>query len=145
MRFLTRAGVYGIRAALYLAAQDEPTASPVRIKDIADSLDISFHFLTKILQRLTEKGIVKAVRGPNGGVVLAHPPNEIMLLDLLTVLEGADFFEGCILGLKECSDERPCPAHTLWKPARTSLHLLFETSSLLDMGEKILTGEIHIN
>ena len=63
---LSRSAEYGLRAALYLASL-EPSGF-VSIRDISDHLGLSFHFLTKIFQKLTRAGLLHSYRGPNGGV-----------------------------------------------------------------------------
>ncbi|NIV03877.1 MAG: Rrf2 family transcriptional regulator, partial [Calditrichae bacterium] len=88
---------YGIRAALYVASLEEQKFVPIR--DIAEKLDISFHFLTKILQKLTLKNIMVSYRGPNGGISLAKPAEQITLLNVIEAIDGPDLFTECILGL----------------------------------------------
>lgn len=42
-------------------------------------------------------------------------------MDLVTVMEGPQYFEQCILGLPECSSKNPCPLHSEIKTYRTGL------------------------
>ncbi len=60
----------------------------LQVKDIAGRHDISQQYLEQLLNRLIHAGLVRAVRGKNGGYALAHPPTEITLLALLEALEG---------------------------------------------------------
>ena len=60
----------------------------LQVKDIAGRHDISQQYLEQLLNRLIHAGLVRAVRGKNGGYALAHPPTEITLLTLLEALEG---------------------------------------------------------
>ena len=60
--------VYGLRAMIYLASI--PREGYVSIKSLSDKLDISFHFLTKILQELTAAELMESMKGPKGGVRL---------------------------------------------------------------------------
>jgi Rrf2 family protein len=76
-------------------------------------------------------------RGPKGGVALAKPASEISLIEIITALEGIDFFEGCILALPNCGDEAPCPLHDYWGIMRDELKDMFEQTSLDELGEKI--------
>jgi Rrf2 family cysteine metabolism transcriptional repressor len=57
-------------------------------KDIAGRHDISQQYLEQLLNRLIHAGLVRAVRGKNGGYALAHPPDQMTLLTLLEALEG---------------------------------------------------------
>jgi Rrf2 family protein len=109
----------------------------VPLKQISDDLDISFHFLTKIIQMLSRKGLMTSYRGPNGGVALAKPAREIALIEIITALEGSEFFTGCILALPKCGDEAPCPLHDFWVKVRTDLKDMFEQTSLAELSKKI--------
>ena len=89
MAILSKSAIYGIRATLYIALSEEQNDHPhTSIRKISDDLDISFHFLTKILQTLTQQGIIGSARGPKGGVHLARPTKEVSLLDIITAIEG---------------------------------------------------------
>lgn len=126
---------YGLRAALFVASQD--MKKYVTIKEISDSLDISFHFLTKILQKLTNEKIMISYRGPNGGVALAKPAKDITLEEIVIALDGPDLFRKCVLGLMNCDDKFPCPVHFQWKEIRQKIQMLFQTTNLQELAEKI--------
>ncbi len=72
MKVLSKATVYGLRALVFMASEKERTGY-VSISEIAERLNISFHFLTKTFQTLTQHGILESYRGPNGGVALTKP------------------------------------------------------------------------
>ena len=61
---LSKSTEYGIRATLYLTSLKQD--GYVSIRAISDELDISFHFLTKIFQKLTQAGLLQSFRGPRG-------------------------------------------------------------------------------
>lgn len=98
---------------------------------------ISFHFLTKILQSLTQASVLVSSRGPNGGVAFNRPPEEINLLTVLYVLEGDDFLTKRLLGLPGCGEYAPCPMHQSWSVIRPQLRKLFEETSLADAGKSV--------
>jgi len=60
----------------------------VQVKDIASRHSISPQYLEQLLNRLIHAGLVRAVRGKNGGYALANPPEQTTLLNLLEALEG---------------------------------------------------------
>ncbi len=60
----------------------------LQVKDIAGRYAISQQYLEQILNRLIHAGLVRAVRGKNGGYALANPPDQTTLLELLEALEG---------------------------------------------------------
>lgn len=136
MSLLSKRCLYGLRAALYVVAnqKDRPYVS---IRQISTDLDISFHFLTKILQDLTECGLMLSYRGPKGGVALARPARDVSLLDIVESLEGRDIFRSCILGLVGCGERKPCPLHEKWAARRLEMRELFSGASLADIGQQI--------
>jgi Rrf2 family protein len=135
MAMISKSCEYGLRAVLYVASRK--TEEYLSIREIADTLGISFHFLTKILQRLTEQGILQSYRGPSGGVTLARPPTSVTLLDVITAIEGVDMFSSCILGLSGCGEHKPCPLHQQWAKERVRLKEVFRTTTLATMSKSI--------
>lgn len=135
MVLLSKGCKYGIRAALYVASQNNQEFVPIR--KISEDLNISFHFLTKILQMLTHKNIMASYRGPHGGVLLARPADEITLMDMIKAIEGEDFLGGCALALPGCDDKNPCPFHEYWGECRDTLKTRFENTNLAELEKRI--------
>jgi Rrf2 family transcriptional regulator, iron-sulfur cluster assembly transcription factor len=130
--------VHGILAAIYIASQparENSARDYIQIGVIADKLKISFHFLTKVLQQLTHKGILASYRGPNGGVLLAKSVNEVTLYDLIVAIDGDQIFTTCMLGLPGCGSEKPCPVHDSWVGARTKFKSIASTTTLAMLAE----------
>ncbi len=125
---LSKSCEYGLRAVLYLVTLK--SEGFVSIKQISEQLDISFHFLTKILQKLTQEGILHSFRGPNGGVALALPAASVTLLDIVLAIDGPELFTDCVLGLPECGNSTPCPLHEAWTEQRDRLKNLFGAATL---------------
>ncbi len=128
MALISKSSEYGLRAALYIAAH--PAGTYVSIGEMSKELGISFHFLTKILQKLTHGGLLKSVRGAKGGIALARPARQISLLDIVQHLEGLDLFDNCILGLAGCGEQKPCPLHRHWGRERTRIQAMFRKMTL---------------
>lgn len=139
---LSKSCIYGIRAAIYLAIQEDRHFVP--IKEIADKLDISFHFLTKVLQILTQAGLIKSEKGPKGGVALLKPSKKISIYDVIYALDGAAVLHNCALGFPGCSDENPCSLHKIWKVTKTELRTDLQTANLRLMAKDIVSGSIRL-
>ena len=125
---------YAIRAAVLLTQKEthqNHTFTPIR--ELAEELDLSFHFLTKIMQELTTAGIIESFRGPNGGVGLARSAKEIRVLDVITAIDGTGLFTECALGLPQCDSNDPCPLHEAWSKRKADILKLFEQTSLDDL------------
>ena len=122
---------YAIRAVCHLAGCCD--GHPVQAREIADTLGIPYHFLSKILQELARKGILGSTKGPGGGFRLVRPPDETTLYDLISVVEGPISETECMLGLDVCSDEAKCPMHDFWKSYRATFRHKMRSISLVDV------------
>ena len=125
---LSKACNYALRAVLYIAARDRGEYIP--ILEIAETLGISFHFLTKTLQALTQNNILTSNRGPKGGVALARPAESIALVEVILAIDGPDLFDRCVLGLDYCGDDRPCPLHAQWRAVKQGMRQILENTSV---------------
>ena len=88
---------YALHALAYLAHlnQSEPTG----IRELADMLNVSESYLSKIMTKLRKDGLVNAVPGVKGGYELSHPASHISFLDVILVMEGRQ-------QLFECSNSK---------------------------------------
>lgn len=123
---------YAIRAMIYLALNEDKN-SMIGIKQIASDLDIPQPFLSKILQQITRHKLLLSNKGPNGGFMLAKPASEISLMDIVTIIDGPNFFETCIIGLNRCYEtleHAHCPIHNDFSPVRKELKNLFEKKTI---------------
>lgn len=139
---LSKACNYGLRAVIYIAIERDKTF--VSIKEISEKLDISFHFLTKILQQLTKKNILMSLKGPRGGVALAHPPEDITMADIVIAIDGPDLFTKCLLGLKDCGTAEPCPLHAQWAVIRTQMSNLFTHMTLKKLADQLQQNQLRL-
>lgn len=60
----------------------------IGIKELSSSIGVSESYLSKIMSKLRQNGIVRAVPGVNGGYELARPAEQITFLDVVQVIEG---------------------------------------------------------
>lgn len=77
---------YALHALLYLGHSDRH--NNVGIKELSVTLGVSESYLSKIMSKLRQDGIVRAVPGVNGGYELARPAELITFLDVIQVIEG---------------------------------------------------------
>lgn len=133
MAFLNSTSSYAIRAALQVAIEQPEPGTFVSTRRIAEALGVPFAFLTKVLQGLTQSGILHSQRGATGGVALARPADSISLLDILASVGNDGIFRECVLGLPTCSDTAPCALHSPWREQRSRLEALFARTTLADL------------
>lgn len=123
---------HALRALVVLAGSDDSTAMLGR--DLADRASIPANYLAKILLLLGKAGLVDATRGSGGGYRLAAPAEQISLVQVVEVFEGAVTRPACLLGCDHpCSDETPCSAHPLWREVRESIINFLETTTLAEI------------
>ena len=139
---LSKKCVYGIRSMLYLTIESDKQFVP--IKEISQKLDISFHFLTKILQTLSQGGVIMSFKGPRGGVKLARSAKDISILDIVHILDGTNLFQQCILGLPGCEELKPCPLHDSWKKHRERIKSDFQAADMLSVAERIKKQDLRL-
>jgi Rrf2 family protein len=120
---------YALRAILFIA-QKSKQGVKVSIKDVAKGIDSPEFFLGKILQELSRKGIVKLLKGPTGRFYLDDESMQYSLADVVIAINGDKIFNGCGLGLKQCSEKQPCPIHKEFKKIRSDIFKLLENSKL---------------
>jgi Rrf2 family transcriptional regulator, iron-responsive regulator len=121
---LTRQSNYAIRALMYCAASD---GGHVRVSEIAGAYAISELFLFKIIQPLVEAGIIKTLRGRNGGIRLAKAAADITLLDVVKVTEDGFAMAECFeSGDYDCPLIDPCGLNVA---LRKALNAFFDVLS----------------
>jgi Rrf2 family iron-sulfur cluster assembly transcriptional regulator len=91
--------------------------------------------LEQAINLLRLAGLVEASR--EGGVRLARAASQISMLEVVRAIDGAGLWARCILGLAECSDEAPCPAHEAWKKTRGLLEHSLESQSMADLARAV--------
>ena len=134
----SKACEYGIRVVLFLAASDAPGYIPVR--RIADRCGVPVHYLGKICGQLTQSGVLHSHKGPNGGVALSRPAQNITLLDVVVAIDGTTLLERCVLGLEPCANDVPCPVHDKWGPIRADIRSMLEGKTVRQLAEELESG-----
>lgn len=97
----SRKSDYGLRALMYLA--DRQTKGPVTLAEVAERLRIPKAFLSKILQQLARKGVVRSLKGPSGGFVLAVEPAELTIYEIISEIDGPMRVFECFASEADCS------------------------------------------
>lgn len=127
---------YGLQAVLYLAAKENGEVIPV--DEIANKLSIPKEFVSKILQSLTESGIVYSKKGKSGGFGLAKDSKKIRLIDIVAAIDGLGMFNSCVLGFPQCNPENPCPLHEKWGVLRSNAYNMLTDETLDQLKNKTL-------
>jgi Rrf2 family protein len=122
---------YAIRAMTYLGEQEVGKLSSTR--EISEAMDIPMPYLAKIINRLSRRRLVRARRGPSGGITLARPASRIKICDIIDAMGASLISQRCILGIAECGESTPCPVHDSWKSVRELLSRKLHEQTVRDL------------
>lgn len=147
MQLSTR-GRYAVMALIDLAQlQGEGADGPVTLADIAERQELSLSYLEQLFAKLRRQGLVKSVRGPGGGYILAKSPAQTWLFDIVSAVEEKTDFTRCD-GLskpgnkpekgKGCVHGEQCNAHNLWLALGVHLQNFLQHVSL----EMVLNNDV---
>lgn len=126
---------YAIQALIYLAKK--PSEQWTSIKEMSEQLNIPQHFLGKILQSLSSKGVLKSQKGFSGGFALGKLPERISVFDIVEAIDGDAYRTECVLGFPDCSNNNPCPVHAKWKELRENIVEMIKKKSLMELAAQI--------
>lgn len=108
----------------------------VKSRELAVTLGIHEAYLSKVLSRLAQKGLVHSHRGPSGGFQLTADPATIFLGDILAACDDlGSLTTGCVMGLTECDDSALCSWHDIWKQFREDATGIIHRVTLTELGE----------
>jgi Rrf2 family protein len=141
---LSKTCEYALRAMIFIA-QRSKDGSKVPIKDIAKGIDSPEHFVAKILQDLTRKGVLQSTKGPNGGFYLDKKGRECSLATIVREVDGNQLFSGCGLGLKECSESHPCPIHNEFRVIRQEISRMLEDARIGEFTERLQDRQLFLS
>ena len=134
---------YAIRAMLFVA-QKSKCNTKVGVKQIAKAIDSPEPFIAKILQNLGKKGLVLSSKGPTGGFYLDNAGFKNSLADIVNAIDGDKLFTGCGLGLKTCSEKKPCPIHDEFVVVRKQIKGMLQSATLGDYNAALELGEKYL-
>lgn len=108
---LTTKGRYAVTAMLDLALNVQ--FGPTSLGDISQRQEISLSYLEQLFARLRRAGLVTSVRGPGGGYLLARPPEDISVSQVIDAVNETVDATRC-QGLSDCQQGSTCLTHHLW-------------------------------
>lgn len=136
----SKACEYAIRAMIYIVTKTSD-GKKVGIKDIANHTDTPEPFVAKVLQTLSRMEIVASIKGPNGGFYIEPKRKQIPLIDIVKAIDGDTLFLSCGLGIKICSDKKPCPIHYEYKAIRDQIKEMLKKNTIQDLAAGLVSGE----
>jgi Rrf2 family protein len=127
-------GDYAARALVSLALHAE-ASGPTSVRDIAERTGLPQPYLEQILLAVKGAGLVRSKRGVGGGYVLARPPEEITLADIVSAVDGpiavGDF--GAPHEDGACDHEGQCVLLAVWAGISAQMRAHLDSFTLADI------------
>ena len=139
MRLSTK-GRYAVMALVDLAGHSN--GRPVALADISGRQEISLSYLEQLFAKLRRAGLVKSVRGPGGGYLLARTADDTRISDAIMAVDEPIRATRCKpnSGTGCHTDKSRCLTHDLWEELSHQIHLFLNSVSLADVCEKRVLG-----
>lgn len=130
MLTLPRTAEYALRAVSYIAEHE--AGGPVPVSVIAQALGAPRNYLSKTLHQLGLSGVLRSVRGAQGGYRLGMPPDQCRLAAIVEPFL-AESEQLCIMGRVRCNEDAPCGAHHRWMDVRQTARTFFSELTMADL------------
>lgn len=125
---------YGLRAVLELAKHFSD--GTVQSSEIAASQGIPEPYLEQLLTTLRKAGLIRSVRGPQGGHRLARPPESITVGDVVIALEGSVAPLECVQEMSSCSRADLCAQRDIWVEIDTMVRKVLDSTTIAALLER---------
>jgi Rrf2 family protein len=142
---LTQKAKYAVRALAVLGAADRHV--PLPIHEVADRAHAPQKFLEAILLELRRHGVLVSTRGKAGGYVLAHPPEEIRLGDIIRMMDGPlapipcaslTAYRPCV----DCLDPATCSIRRVMRRVRDATAAILDNTTVADLTDSETIREL---
>jgi Rrf2 family iron-sulfur cluster assembly transcriptional regulator len=135
---LSTKGRYAVMAMADLGKS--VSGKPVALADVADRQEISLSYLEQLFGKLRRAGLVKSVRGPGGGYLLARDAYEIRISDVIQAVDEPISATRCEQAEGCHSDKARCLTHDLWQALTYQIHLYLSSVTLGDVCARKVLG-----
>lgn len=123
---------YAVMAMVELSGR--PSGVPVSLADLAEAQEITLPYLEQIFSKLKNNNLVKSVRGPGGGYVLARECKDITIADIVCAVEESLKMTRCETHEGGCMVTKTrCVTHHLWEGLEKQIHSYLQNVSLADV------------
>lgn len=131
MRLSTK-GRYAVMAMADLASRPDDHA--VTLADIAERQEISLAYLEQLFARLRRSELVKSLRGPGGGYLLARPAEAMTIAEIVTAVDEPLHAVRCSGRETGCMKRgERCLTHDLWEDLGRQIHGYLASVTLADV------------
>ncbi|HEY5995925.1 MAG TPA: Rrf2 family transcriptional regulator [Candidatus Deferrimicrobiaceae bacterium] len=128
---ITTKGRYAVMAMVGLAAFSR--GNPIPLKEIAAQEGIPIAYLQQLFVKLRKRNLVKSVRGPGGGFILARHPSEITIGEVIRTAEGKPPAVGCRKSGRTCGMIGRCKTQGMWEALEGRMDEFLDSISVNDL------------
>ncbi|HBI61880.1 MAG TPA: Rrf2 family transcriptional regulator [Lachnospiraceae bacterium] len=133
MKITTR-GRYALNLMLDMVTNSN--GSPIKLRDIAERQKISDKYLEQIVAALNKAGLIRSIRGSQGGYLLVRKPEEYTVGEILRITEGNMAPVPCLeYEENQCNKQESCVSVILYKKINDAINSVIDTVTLADMYE----------
>lgn len=131
---------YAIRAMIYIASQSQE-GNRVSLRNVAEAIGSPTAFTSKILQTMVKDDLIISYKGAGGGFKIPYEKlYQLTLLDIVTSIDGQKLISKCGIGLKECSERKPCPVHNQYKIIKRDLTHMLRSTTIVALAAEMTSG-----
>ena len=127
---LSKKSVLALEAVLDVA--HNARVSPVQSKEITERQGIPHRYLEQVMQRLVRVGILKGVRGPRGGYMMARPTSEVTVGDIVRIVNEVDPDDDTTVSQSELGQKVVGP---LWNEIEQNILTWFDDITVADLSD----------
>ena len=132
---LTSKGRYGVSAMVDIHKHGKE-GKPVTLAAISERQFISLSYLEQLFRSLRAGGLVRSIRGPGGGYLLAHPASEITIADVIQAVNEPIRTTMCENAVRGCHRGKRCDTHQLWDAMGQHIHRFLDAVTIEMVCEK---------
>lgn len=137
---ISNSSKYALKAVLYLAVNTS-AGKKVMAKDLSGPTNVPKAYLSKLMQELSRHNLISSTRGPGGGFYLTEANRNVTLMEIIQVIDGDNRLKSCVLSLKHCNEDHPCPMHHLVGNTKTNFVKNLENTTIEDLVQNVAQGK----
>jgi len=137
---LTSKGRYGVSAMVDINNNGKD-GKPVTLAAISERQFISLSYLEQLFRSLRAGGLVRSIRGPGGGYLLAHPANKITIADVIQAVNEPIRTTMCENAVRGCHRGKRCDTHQLWDAMGKHIYRFLDVVTI----EMVCQKEVDLN
>lgn len=113
-----------------------PYGEVVQTREIASQRDIPSKYLPSIIRTLARAGLIRTLRGNRGGVMLARPPEEVNVREVIEAVEGPISLVPCLRGPEQCTFDDGCSFKQMCEDLQAGMVAHLEGTTFADLTTK---------